>query len=257
MSGMKQIVFWQDENCPKPDLPSAYACFDMNSSTAIEDAKELASSQNCFQAIFFVSLENKRKLERAGFSTWLMGEMALSYHYQWLMMAAPDLLFSPNPALFPFQYVCDRPAILPAEFFIRPDAGDKTFSGQVLHPQDLSILKQTYPVPPDTLVIISETRSIICEWRYIIDIENQTIISARPYWHDFNIPLIQPIPLDFVSKSMRQLHRANAPEIIVLDFAVDEDNVPGILEINSISTSGLYGASTQDICHALSKLTYL
>lgn len=129
---------------------------------------------------------------------------------------------------------------LGSRFFIRPNSGNKLFTGF-----DFSSMKELrdnldyFQLMPDDMCCISSYKKIQpVEYRFwICDGE---IIARAPYsWDDSIINM--EIPQNVLSLAQCLAQKRSLPqECYVADFAVDMNGEASLIEINSFSTSGFY-----------------
>lgn len=227
-------LFWQE--CVT-SLSSAIA-----GDTICLDQTEVPEKWQYPPAVLFVSLQMRNKLARAGIhpiiidSPWHL-EPAL------LMAHCPQRMLSDDMILLPFGNLAKRKSVK-SRFFIRPNSGSKSFPGQVINSDEIGTLKQSYLISDETLVCIASERKVLAEKRCIIDTTTGQIISQSPYAHDGQEA--KDFEVDAKRDWTGLVPFGLLPEIIVADFALTPDGVR-LIELNSISTSGLYDIKPEEI----------
>lgn len=136
--------------------------------------------------------------------------------------------------------------------FVRPNSGEKTFTGLVLSgdniQHEINSTQQLTGVLNDTLVFVSLAKKIDSEYRFFI--VNKEVVGESTYMvnhiHDER-PVVpssaRDFALDFASKT---------DEPLVLDVGRVGDDF-GAIEINCINSSGFYSCNVDNIVHSLSQ----
>jgi hypothetical protein len=142
-----------------------------------------------------------------------------------------------------------------AMIFIRPDSGDKTFAGQLLDLQDVSVWDNAIKcnAKPDDIIVVSTPKNIIGEWRYIV---SQTEILGmscyRYHGKSTLVPSAPPLATELVKKI---IDSAPLPaKICAVDIASDSDNNYWLLEFNSFNSCGLYAMDKSKIVKVASEI---
>ena len=147
-------------------------------------------------------------------------------------------------------------------FFIRPMEDNKAFTAKVMDIAEFKRFKEGIvnlgdgfsTVTKDTPVLISTPKEIMSEIRFFIvdgKIATQSLYKlGDSVWYS---AIVDQYIIDYV-KDVVSSHRQ--PDVAyVLDVAVIERNIPKVLEINSINSSGLYAIDTQKLIAAVEDLT--
>lgn len=137
--------------------------------------------------------------------------------------------------------------------FIRPNDGDKSFSGKVISllqyekdVQDLGF----YGVDAESLVIVSRPINLLEEWRLVI-VEDE-IVAASQYKDNGLVKLKEGCPVE-VSQFAWEVVKTWQPERCwVLDVCRTKARDLRVVEINSFSSSGLYVCNKDDVVRAVS-----
>lgn len=140
--------------------------------------------------------------------------------------------------------------------FIRPDTGNKTFTGQVLHMDNFQyekeLLEQTSNILPETIIWVAPQKTIIREFRVWIS-DNKVIASSEYSWNEDTKPLenIPKVVIDFaneIAKYSWQVDRAYVVDIHLKPYG----EITEIIEFNSFSCSGLYQCDSEKLFKQMS-----
>ena len=255
MQDRRTIVFWQyavTEKAPILD-PELFECIWLDDPASMLLIERLDKTRPC---IFFVSLQARRVLEKTGFHP-IISDTPFMFCPSYILASIPEYMLSPDMSFLPLGRVAKMPETLPEEFFIRPDSGAKTFPGQVLRRDDIPQFIATYKsISPYDSVAIAQPRTIVSEVRVFLDTASGTIITSSSYKHadqNQNTPdyEVNDELKNLVFKVGQSLFNAGIAEIVVADFALTLDDGPKLIELNSVSTSGIYNASIKDIVEAI------
>lgn len=229
-------LYWQSSVCSHPSGVDAAYCLDTDSFDPVpaHNAPRPAGADPDF-AVLCVSLQMRGKLARAGIHP-IVNDSPWHFEPSLLMAHCPQRLLSENMFILPFGNLTRRRAILP-RFFIRPNSGNKSFPGQVINFSEIETLKRSYAIRDETLVCIASERPIRAERRCIIDVTEGRIIAQTRYAHD-NKPSLE-FTVDYDRDWRGLIPTDLLPDVVVADFALTNDGVR-LIELNSISTSGLY-----------------
>ncbi|MFH5806740.1 ATP-grasp domain-containing protein [Alienimonas sp. DA493] len=141
--------------------------------------------------------------------------------------------------------------------FVRPDAGDKPFTGQVVRSGyeagDLEIIRRQ--APPETLCVVADAQEVTDEYRAVvrerIDGGCEVVTGCRygsPTDDDVEAGLPDDVA-DFLRDVMEGFHGVGDP-MFVADAARLADGRVKVLELNGLSTSGLYACDARAIVDA-------
>jgi hypothetical protein len=222
--------------------------------------------------IFYGSLNFGRKLKKL---SWIPGVYLDETKYRCTSYYPifGNLLIHKDYIMMPYGDLLRRKEFLFKTFgsnghiFIRPDSGYKEFTGNVLSYdgfEDGVKLAGFYDVEPNLLVLVSDVKSIINEWRFVV--VNQEIISGSLYrkWDQPEKINIGTTTRDYVllnSRSVKEICSDNTalqfakecaklynPEVAwTMDVAQLEDGSYGLLEIGCFSCAGLYGNDLEKV----------
>ena len=130
-----------------------------------------------------------------------------------------------------------------ALIYIRPDRGDKPFSGQLLDLQDFERFwtnAVVCNVVDDDIVIVSTPKTINGEWRFVCSSE-PNIIAYSTYQYQGKKTLIPGAPQGAIDLVNEVLKVGYFPDpVFVMDICEDADGKFWLIEFNSFSSAGLY-----------------
>lgn len=140
--------------------------------------------------------------------------------------------------------------------FIRPNGGDKSFSGKVIScgraeqyikdVQDLGF----YGIEPESLVAVSRPINLFEEWRLVI-VEGQCVASSQ-YKENGLVKLREGCPLEVLKFAFEVVSTWQPERCWVLDICRTKARDFRVVEINSFSSSGLYVCNKDDVVRAVS-----
>lgn len=163
--------------------------------------------------------------------------------------------------LLPFGQLAQRRRQLEAlfgdAFFIRPDSAMKTFAGTPVSAEnfeaEVSALRQIHKLHGDELVVVDRGREIgPVEWRFWL--ADGDIVTHAPYSFTGTAANVMPEGLmDLAREAAARLEGWCNP--VVADFAQEMGGPLRLVELNALSTSGIYpGADTTAIARLLDSL---
>lgn len=138
------------------------------------------------------------------------------------------------------------------KIFVRPDEGDKLFTGFVLDLEEFDSFAKEYD---SHLIIISEPCKIIGEWRFVACKEGE-ILGVSLYRYQDNlvsVPSCPPKMTDYVKRIAQNL-KDWPDDLLVFDVAEVSWNEYKIVELNAFSSSGLYAMKPEKIVDYISNL---
>lgn len=147
--------------------------------------------------------------------------------------------------------------------FIRPNDGDKQFTGKVVHKEnfekDLESFLFGSNVEPSTLCLISSPKNILTEWRMVI--ADWRIIASSIYKNDNKNVLIDMVPdflLEHGRRILKELYKTKFSfhdRIWTMDMCLLENSLVQVLEIGCFSCAGLYKCNLDQIVKIVSETT--
>lgn len=139
--------------------------------------------------------------------------------------------------------------------FIRPDGGDKAFTGQVV--EDLkTFFEKDYVYlsefsQPESMCLVANTFKIDAEYRLII--RDGKVVTGSQYKLNGQLHRDAQIPEEVIAFAEHSLENGFAPDdIFVLDVCKSGGNL-FFLEINPISCAGLYAIDPNIFVSAINK----
>jgi len=221
------------------------------------DCLKLYEPDDC--VIFYGSLDVGKYLQRI--SPWVPGVYCTldNYKCSHYYHIFGDLLLNRRYVMMPFGELNRRKFFLfnhlgeDNAVFLRPDRGDKIFTGQVctLETWDKDFdLMSFHHTEPHEICVVAQPKNIIAEWRLII--ANNKVIAGSEY-KPKEISNVPESVLSFANHIL--LNGTISPDPVwVLDIAETDQHVLAVLEINSFSCSGLYGCNLEPIVREVSRI---
>lgn len=167
----------------------------------------------------------------------------------------PNHMMLNNGCWYPWESIKEK--MMASAFdsiFIRPDAVTKTFTGQVVRPNDYkSFIEKTDAmsgIGEGTWIFTSDPVSITAEYRYFI--VGGKVVAGSQYRRDNKLDIRQDTSLtaDQLAKIVAEW-KWQPDDCYVVDIA-DTDFGPQIIEFNSMSCAGLYACDQKAIIESVS-----
>lgn len=136
--------------------------------------------------------------------------------------------------------------------FVRPDGGDKRFTGQLLYLESFDRDYErmgAYDVSADTLVVVSEPRNLTGEWRFVV-VEGKVVAGSAYKKSDEVIPDAARALADEVAQEYEP------DKCWTLDVCRTKEGEYFLLEIGSFSCAGLYRCDVEPIVREVSRVVY-
>lgn len=154
----------------------------------------------------------------------------------------------------------DWPRILGASrFVLKPDFGLKAFEVSVMsadrdHP-DIGYL--TKKVDPKALCILAKEQAIDSEYRFVVE-RGEGVIAGSRYMKDGQIDLspLSEIPRVALSLAGAASQCDIPEELVVVDVAILFSGEPRFIEMNCLSTSGMYFCNKRDVFAAVKRVLF-
>jgi len=178
---------------------------------------------------------------------------------EYLTRMNPRHYLNHNGFLLPYKILKDN-YIQYSEFlkdnklFIRPNTGKKIFTGCVIDvndPMDFVRLENSSAIMDNTLVWVSNAKTISEEYRYII--VNREIVGCSQYHKDGEIHIMEGD--NYVARKLAERVAQDSPDnhtTFVCDIGLWH-NEPYVVELNCINTSAWYCA---DVYNVVDKLNH-
>lgn len=140
---------------------------------------------------------------------------------------------------------------------MRPDAGTKTFTGQLLDLEDFDRFWANDVVctaKAADLVIVSSPKEIQGEWRYVVSSDGK-IVSCTTYLYQQNRTRIPSAPTGATELCQAALRCGYHPDpLYTMDVAQTTAGPFRLLELNAFSTSALYACRKEPIVMEVERL---
>lgn len=134
-----------------------------------------------------------------------------------------------------------------AKIFVRPNAGDKLFTGFCLDLQDLETWYNQFKEKRQELVYVASPKELIGEWRFVVS-EKQDIVAQSCYMFQGLKTDVPSAPEGAIKLCKEVLKRGYYPDpMFTIDICLTKDNEYKLLELNSFCTAGLYACNKQKI----------
>ena len=195
----------------------------------------------------FVSHQTRKKLEKDGF-TFVIEDIPEQFTTLFLLSYFNKFTLTEDMVLLPFGSILN--GLTTDKFFVRPNSGNKIFTGQVVDVKEFDIFKKTYNIPDDCLCARSSVTEIMSEKRTFVDVKNKKIISQSLYSFsnttgpNFDVE-------DIFNDVINSFYVDMLPDFIVMDFALLKDGSIKLVEFNSVITSGHYSCDIVNIAKAV------
>ena len=144
-----------------------------------------------------------------------------------------------------------------AVIFVRPDGGDKLFTGRLLDLQDFDKFWEDDTAcgsKNDDLVVVSTPKNIRGEWRYICDAQ-KNILGTSLYKYNDQRTYIPSAPEKATALVKEVLEVGWYPDpVFTIDICEAMDGTYWLLEINSFTSAGTYAAKKEMIVKRVSEI---
>jgi hypothetical protein len=188
-----------------------------------------------------------------------------------------DLMLNMNYIVLPLYSLKARMPLIhsvcrDSKFFMRPDGGDKKFTGDVFSLNDIDRLSNgffnsDFPVDLDTLAVLSPPMDIIREWRFFMR-KGSGVITSSLYMDEGEIVekqgSVEPATklAEKVDKVISEKIKSNdetdgLSPIYTIDICEDVNGDFKVVELNSFSCSGIYACDPTKIIKEASILSMI
>jgi hypothetical protein len=144
-----------------------------------------------------------------------------------------------------------------AVIYVRPDGGDKVFTGQLLDLQDFDKFwdnKVVCNTKDDDLVVISTPKNVVGEWRYIVT-NKKEILGTSLYNYQGQRTYVPSAPEKATTLCKQILDVGWYPDpVFTVDICEDSDQNYWLMEINSFTSAGTYAAPKAPIVKRVSEI---
>jgi hypothetical protein len=146
-----------------------------------------------------------------------------------------------------------------AVIYVRPDGGDKVFTGQLLDLQDFDKFwnnKVVCNVSDEDLVIVSTPKNVVGEWRYIVT-DQKEILGTSLYNYQGQRTYVPSAPEKATLLCKQILDVGWYPDpVFTIDICEDSDQNYWLMEINSFTSAGTYAAPKAPIVKKVSEIAF-
>jgi hypothetical protein len=140
---------------------------------------------------------------------------------------------------------------------LRPDGGDKSFSGQLVDIQDF---KKNFSdcirfnIKDTDMVVVSTPKNIVAEWRFICSSKPE-IVAVSSYMYHKNRTYIPSAPEGATKLCEEILGVGWYPDpMFTIDICEDADGNYWMMEFNSFTSAGTYAADKKRIVEVASEI---
>lgn len=143
------------------------------------------------------------------------------------------------------------------EFFIRPNADDKSFAGTVMPFGDIQVWYKRVKdmsngkLHAGTEIVVGPPYRIKTEWR--LWMVQGKVVAASQYRQDFRLSIKEGCPAPVRAFAEERCEEYLLDEVFVMDICETGDELY-ILECGSVNSAGFYAAHVRDIVNSISKL---
>lgn len=137
-------------------------------------------------------------------------------------------------------------------FFIRPDDGFKSFTGQVIK-GDYDIRYIDSLVKPETLCLVDHLRKPCIEWRLFCS--RDEVITGSKYKSNMRLDVSDRLDrdvIDYVNRILKEVEWY-PDNLFVVDVGMNLDGEYFVIELNSFSCSGVYASDIDKIIQTATK----
>lgn len=221
----------------------------------------LFQKESCI--VFYGSLQMASQIKKE--ATWVPGVYANFSQFECVAYypVFGDFLLNNNYIMLPYGELIRRKDFLfdvlgnNGSVFVRPNSGLKTFTGKVANSEtwekDVEYFG-FYDVTPNTLVVVSEPRNLLAEWRLVI-VQNK-IVSATQYHNDVGLKVSENVPQEVFNFAENVLSEVQySPDRAwCMDVCQTKEGTFHVLEVGCFSCAGLYVAPKESIVREISRI---
>lgn len=137
--------------------------------------------------------------------------------------------------------------------YCRPNSPDKPFKAGLIDLQDFDKFCSDFEHLNEEIVIISNPKNIIGEWRVVVNDEKE-IIAYSSYRYNGLTTRVPSIPREGAEFVNKILNVGYFPDpIFCIDVAQDSDGEFWLMELTSFSSAGLYATNKKNIVEKVSE----
>ena len=147
-----------------------------------------------------------------------------------------------------------------AVIYVRPDGGDKIFTGGLLDLQEFDRFwsgnTPRCSAKDEDLVIVSTPKNIVGEWRYIVT-DQKEILGTSLYNYQGQRTYVPSAPEKATALCKQILDVGWYPDpVFTIDICEDADQNYWLMEINSFTSAGTYAAPKAPIVKRVSEIAF-
>lgn len=174
----------------------------------------------------------------------------LFYEVGWWTEQLAPLCLNHKGNLIPFNLLNDSLLTIYSELsqdgkiFIRPNTGEKKFTGQLLEPHQIKQLADI--VTDDELLFIAKPKNIQGEWRFVIS--NRRVLTGSTYCYGglrCQIPAVHPKAEKLAN--IASLLLSNNDPLYTIDIVETTAGDFFVMEVNSFACASLYCCNKEKI----------
>lgn len=213
--------------------------------------------------VFYGSLGFANQIRRE--ATWVPGVFnncnnflwqSYSPHFRKFLLAQNFGVYEWSELVPNKDVIYDRFGMGADTIFMRPDSGEKPFSGKLINKEEfeLTLPKLGYEVMPDhEIVIVSEPRNIELEWRFVIA-DRKVITGSRymPMW--LRLRELEDKTAGIFAQHVVDSVSWEPDRVWCLDICRTLAGNYYVVELNSFSCSGLYACNPKPIVENVSRI---
>jgi len=147
-----------------------------------------------------------------------------------------------------------------AILYVRPNGGDKTFTGRLLDLQDFDNfwkdIVHCNVTDDKAMVVVSTPKNIRGEWRFICT-KNKEILGVSLYKYNNQRTYVPSAPFKATKLVNEILENGWYPDpVFTVDICEDNDGNYWLMEMNSFTSAGTYAAPKNKIVEKVSAIAF-
>ena len=235
-------------------------CVTLSPEEARNGMKSLGEVEEC--VVFYGSLETAKQVVRE--KPWIPGVFYTPVNYQchrYYPAFGSYLLNADCYGLYPYGELIRLKDTLFSLFgqdnaiFIRPDAGEKTFTGRMILRENFEKDVEYcgfYGVDPHALVVVSTPKNIVAEWRFFVS--EGKVITGSLYRLGSNPVALPAVDLGSWELAEKTAGLYNPDGVWALDICKTQTGNLYVLEIGCMSCAGVYGCDTDRLAEVATQM---
>lgn len=203
-----------------------------------------------------------KKLQRE--APWIPGSYAnfdafrCSNYYRHFL----EYLLNRDHFFVPFGLLCKMKDVVFGDMedvFIRPDSGDKAFTGKVVTrdniEKEIEMERTCYSVPDDCMILVSSVvHDIKAEYRFIV--ADNAVLTGSQYRLDGKFQVddgFDQKAKEYLEDILKNVDY-RPDRVFTADIAKIEENKYSLIELNSFSSCGLYSCDPEMIVDEINRI---